>query len=56
MKDLRIYCSSEYKKKVKVIATQKGITVSELLYQIVAKSIPDNTPKNNKQKGEGKNE
>ncbi len=43
MKDLRIYCSDEYKKKVKVIATQKGITVSDMLHQIVSKAIPDNS-------------
>lgn len=43
MKDLRIYCSDEYKKKVKVIAAQKGIPISDMLYQIIAKTITDNT-------------
>ncbi len=55
MKDLRIYCSDEYKKKVKVIATQKGITVSDMLHQIITRTIPDHTVKqaerNNNERG-----
>ncbi len=55
MKDLRIYCSEEYKKKVKVIATQKGITVSDMLHQIITRTIPDHTVKqaerNNNERG-----
>lgn len=51
MKDLRVYCSDEYKKKVKVIATQKGITVSDMLYQIINKAIPDNSNNAKLQKG-----
>ncbi len=52
MKDLRIYCSDEYKRKVKTIASQKGVTVTNLLRQIICKSIPDNCNSANRDKGQ----
>lgn len=40
MTDVRIYCSEDYKKQIKMLAVSKGITISELLLEIIIKSIP----------------
>lgn len=43
MTDVRIYCSEDYKKQIKMLAVSKGITISELLLEIISKSIPEAT-------------
>ena len=40
MTDLRIYCTEDYKKQVKTAAVQKGVSVSDLLMEIVQRPIP----------------
>jgi hypothetical protein len=39
MTDLRIYCTEDYKKQVKTAAVQKGVSVSDLLMEIVQRTI-----------------
>ena len=43
MTDVRIYCSEDYKKQIKMLAVSKGITISELLLEIISKTIPEAT-------------
>ena len=40
MTDLRIYCTEDYKKQVKTAAVRKGVSVSNLLMEIVQRTIP----------------
>ena len=40
MTDLRIYCTEDYKKQVKTAAVQKGVSVSDLLMEIIQRTIP----------------
>ena len=40
MTDLRIYCTEDYKKQVKTAAVQKGVSVSDLLMEIVQRTNP----------------
>ena len=44
MTDLRIYCTEDYKKQVKTVAVQKGVSVSDLLMDIVQRTIPKHDP------------
>ena len=39
MSDVRIYCTDEYKKKIKIIAVKNGMTVSDMLLKIVNEAI-----------------
>lgn len=41
MTDLRIYCSDNYKKLVKITAIQKGLSVSDFLMGIISTAIPE---------------
>lgn len=41
MTDVRIYCSEDYKKQIKILAVSKGRTISELLLEIISKAIPE---------------
>lgn len=41
MTDVRIYCSEDYKKQIKIMAISKGTTISELLFEIISKTIPE---------------
>ena len=41
MTDMRIYCSEDYKKQIKIMAVSKGTTISELLLEIISKVIPE---------------
>ena len=43
MTDVRIYCSEDYKKQIKIMAVSKGTTISELLLEIISKLIPEAT-------------
>lgn len=43
MTDVRIYCSEDYKKQIKIMAVSKGTTISELLLEIISKVIPEAT-------------
>ena len=43
MTDVRIYCSEDYKKKIKMLAVSKGITISDFLLEIISKAIPEET-------------
>lgn len=40
MTDLRIYCTEDYKKQVKTVAVKEGVSVSNLLMEIVLRAIP----------------
>lgn len=40
MTDLRIYCTEDYKKQVKTAAVKEGVSVSNLLMEIVLRAIP----------------
>lgn len=41
MTDLRISCSEKYKKQIKKVAVERGIPVSQMLFEIVTKAIPE---------------
>lgn len=41
MTDVRIYCSENYKKQIKMLAVSKDTTISELLLEIINKAIPE---------------
>lgn len=41
MTDLRIYCSDDYKKLIKITAVQKGLSVSDFLMGIVSSVVPE---------------
>ena len=41
MTDVRIYCSEDYKKQIKIMAVSKGTTISDFLLEIISKSIPE---------------
>lgn len=41
MSDLRISCSEKYKKQIKKVAVERGIPVSQMLFEIVVKTIPE---------------
>ena len=41
MTDVRIYCSEDYKKQIKIMAVSKGTPISELLLEIISKVIPE---------------
>ncbi len=41
MSDLRLYCTEEYKRLVKLEAVNRGMSITELLLTIVQKEIPD---------------
>ena len=43
MTDVRIYCSEDYKKQIKIMAVSKGTTISELLLEIISKVFPEAT-------------
>ena len=47
MTDLRIYCTEDYKKQVKTAAVQKGVSVSNLLMDIVQRTIPQQNTRAN---------
>lgn len=42
MVDLRFSCSEKYKKQIRKEAIDRGTSVSNLLYEIVVKEIPEN--------------
>ena len=39
MSDVRIYCTDDYKKKIKIMAVKNGMTVSDMLMKIVNEVI-----------------
>lgn len=39
MSDVRIYCTDDYKKKIKIMAVKNGMTVSDMLLKIVNEAI-----------------
>ena len=39
MADMRIYCTDDYKKKIKIMAVKNGMTVSDMLLKIVNEVI-----------------
>lgn len=41
MTDVRIYCSEDYKKQIKMLAVSKDTTISELLLEIINRVIPE---------------
>lgn len=56
MSDLRIYCSDNYKKLIKVTAVQRGLSVSDFLMGIISTVVPeeDNVTECKKQRKEKK--
>lgn len=47
MADVRIYCSEEYKRTVKIEAAKQGLSISDLLKEIIQKAIPSDNDINN---------
>lgn len=41
MTDLRLSCSEKYKKQIKKVAIERGLSVSQMLFEIVVKEIPE---------------